>query len=97
MTPDVTGLVAASRSDHPHHGVARTWLERALYSAESGATFVLMPMVVARLLRLVTSPKICSRPRWMIMPNTWSALIATSRSCRLGRDSRYWYSGHQRW
>lgn len=29
MTPDVNILVAASRSDHPHHAPARIWLEQA--------------------------------------------------------------------
>jgi uncharacterized protein len=62
MTPDVNVLVAASRSDHPHHAVARTWLEDALAAAESGAAFTLMPMVIASLLRLVTSPKIFVQP-----------------------------------
>lgn len=62
MTPDVNVLVAASRSDHPHHAVARTWLEDALEAAGSGATFTLMPMVMASVLRLVTSPKIFCRP-----------------------------------
>jgi toxin-antitoxin system PIN domain toxin len=62
MTPDVNVLVAASRSDHPHHAVARTWLEGALAAAESGAAFTLMPMVVASVLRLVTSPKIFVNP-----------------------------------
>lgn len=62
MTPDVNVLVAASRSDHPHHAVARTWLEEALAAAESGAAFTLMPMVIASLLRLVTSPKIFVQP-----------------------------------
>jgi uncharacterized protein len=58
MTPDVNVLVAASRSDHPHHAAARSWLEGALLAAESGGTFVMMPMVMASMLRLVTSPKI---------------------------------------
>ena len=62
MTPDVNILVAASRSDHPHHAVARTWLEGALAAAESGAALALMPMVVASVLRLVTSPKIFVQP-----------------------------------
>ena len=62
MTPDVNVLVAAFRSDHPHHAVARTWLEDALSAAEDGATFTLMPMVIASLLRLVTSPKIFVQP-----------------------------------
>jgi toxin-antitoxin system PIN domain toxin len=64
MTPDVNVLVAASRSDHPHHAVARAWLEDALAAAgtTSGPTFTLMPMVVASLLRLVTSPRIFVEP-----------------------------------
>ena len=62
MTPDVNVLVAASRSDHPHHAVARTWLEEALSATENGAAFTLMPMVLASLLRLVTSPRIFIQP-----------------------------------
>lgn len=62
MTPDVNVLVAASRSDHPHHAVAHAWLEQALDAAQGGAVFTLMPMVVGSLLRLVTSPKIFVQP-----------------------------------
>jgi len=58
MTPDVNVLVAASRTDHPHHAVARDWLEEALGASGAGAAFTLMPMVLASFLRLVTSPKI---------------------------------------
>ena len=62
MTPDVNVLVAASRSDHPHHQAARAWLEQALVSAENGGTLTLMPMVLASLLRLVNSARIFVRP-----------------------------------
>jgi toxin-antitoxin system PIN domain toxin len=62
MTPDVNVLVAASRSDHPHHASARTWLEAVLAAAGAGATFTLMPMVRASVLRLVTSPKVFLQP-----------------------------------
>jgi toxin-antitoxin system PIN domain toxin len=62
MTPDVNVLVAASRADHPHHAAARTWLEGALAATRDGAAFTLMPMVLASLLRLVTSPKIFQMP-----------------------------------
>ncbi len=58
MTPDVNVLAAASRTDHPHHAVARVWLEEALTASRAGAAFTLMPMVLASFLRLVTSPKI---------------------------------------
>jgi len=62
MTPDANVLVAASRSDHPHHAVARPWLEQAVGAAAAGAAFTLMPMVAASFLRLVTSPKIFREP-----------------------------------
>ncbi|MCU0919547.1 MAG: PIN domain-containing protein [Burkholderiaceae bacterium] len=58
MTPDVSVLVAASRSDHPHHVVALEWLEEAVGASRTGAALTLMPMVLASFLRLVTSPKI---------------------------------------
>jgi uncharacterized protein len=62
MTPDVNVLVAAFRSDHPHHTVARAWLERAVFAAAAGSALTLMPMVLASYLRLVTSPKIFQLP-----------------------------------
>lgn len=58
MTPDVNILVAASRTDHPHHAVARAWLEKASGASQAGPAVTLMPMVMARFLRLVTSPKV---------------------------------------
>jgi len=62
MTPDVNVLLAAARSDHPHHAVARVWLQETLAGAESGTVCTLMPMVLASFLRLVTSPKIFKHP-----------------------------------
>jgi toxin-antitoxin system PIN domain toxin len=58
MTPDVKVLVAASRTDHPHHGVARIWLEEAVAASGAGAAFTLIPTVLASFVRLVTSPKV---------------------------------------
>lgn len=62
MTPDVNVLVAASRADHPHHALARSWLEEAVGAADAGAGLTLMPMVLASFLRLVTSPRIFQAP-----------------------------------
>jgi hypothetical protein len=62
MTPDVNLLVAASRTDHPHHAVARSWLEQAVAGAAAGGAFTLMPMVLASFLRLVTSPNVFRQP-----------------------------------
>jgi toxin-antitoxin system PIN domain toxin len=62
VTPDVNVLVAASRSDHPHHAVARAWLERAIADASRGTLLKLQPMVIASFLRLVTHPRIFVHP-----------------------------------
>jgi len=62
VTPDVNVLVAASRSDHPHHAVARAWLEQAAADAGRGVSLKLQPMVIASFLRLVTHPKIFVQP-----------------------------------
>jgi toxin-antitoxin system PIN domain toxin len=62
MTPDVNVLLAASRTDHPHHRVARGWLEESLGATGTGAAFTMMPMVLASFLRLATSPRIFRTP-----------------------------------
>ena len=62
MTPDVNVLVAASRSDHPHHATALAWLEQAVADAGQDTPLTLQPMVLASFLRLVTHPKIFVHP-----------------------------------
>jgi toxin-antitoxin system PIN domain toxin len=62
MTPDVNVLVAASRSDHPHHKSAYAWLNEAVAACANGATLKLIPMVTASFLRLVTNSKIFVQP-----------------------------------
>ena len=62
MTPDVNVLIAASRSDHPHHKTAYACLDAAVAACADGASLKLMPMVVASFLRSVTNSKIFSHP-----------------------------------
>lgn len=62
MTPDVNVVVAASRSDHPHHKPALNWLKGALESCRSGGSFQLLPMVATAFLRLVTNPRVFPNP-----------------------------------
>ena len=62
MTPDVNVLVAASRSDHPHHPVALRWLEDALAASSLGQRLAVLPMVAAGFLRLVTHPRVFVEP-----------------------------------
>jgi uncharacterized protein len=62
VTPDVNVLVAASRTDHPHHGSALSWLRGALADAQRGRRLDLLPMVATGFLRLVSHPKVFSQP-----------------------------------
>lgn len=62
MTPDVNVVVAASRSDHPHHEPARDWLNEAVDACRTGTSLKLMPMVATSFLRLVTNPRIFVQP-----------------------------------
>lgn len=62
MTPDVNILIAASRSDHPHHNAAYVCLAEAIAACADGASLKLMPMVTASFLRLVTNPKVFIQP-----------------------------------
>ena len=62
MIPDVNILVAASRSDHPHHKTAHACIAEAVAACNNGATLKLMPFVVASFLRLVTNAKIFVHP-----------------------------------
>ena len=62
MAPDLNVLLAASRSDHPHHVVALDWLNRALAACEAGESLEILPMVAAGFLRLATNPKVFKLP-----------------------------------
>ena len=62
MTPDVNVLVAASRTDHPHHGRAHSWLTEALAAPAPGAPLVLLPMVTSGFMRVVTNRKVFPDP-----------------------------------
>lgn len=62
MTPDVNVLLAAFRSDHPHHPVALNWLRTALAATASGRSLVLLPMVVSGFIRLATHAKVFRNP-----------------------------------
>jgi toxin-antitoxin system PIN domain toxin len=62
MTPDLNVLLAASRTDHPHHGPALTWLEAAIVACRRGASIEILPMVAAGFLRLATSRKVFVAP-----------------------------------
>jgi uncharacterized protein len=58
MTPDVKMLVAASRSDPPHHATALSWLDDALANCARGERLRLLPVVMAGFPRRVTHPRV---------------------------------------
>lgn len=58
MAPDLNVLLAASRSDHPQHKIARVWLERAIAACARGGSIEIIPMVAEGFLRLATNPRI---------------------------------------
>lgn len=62
MTPDVNVLLAASRSDHPHHRTALEWLEEALVATARGERLLLLPVVAAGFLRLATHSRVFVEP-----------------------------------
>lgn len=81
MTPDVNVLVAASRSDHPHHSVAIRWLEDSLDACALGQGLALLPMVAAGFLHLVTHPRVFVEPTPLAAAQQFlAALLAWSPS-----------------
>lgn len=62
MTPDVNVLVAASRSDHPHHDVAYGWLAKAAAGTARGAPLTLLPVAAVGFVRVVTQKRIFAVP-----------------------------------
>jgi hypothetical protein len=62
MTPDLNVLLAASRSDHPQHGIALAWLNGALAACGAGGSLEILPMVAAGFLRLATNAKVFASP-----------------------------------
>ena len=63
MTPDVNVLVAAFRSDHSHHDIARRWLSRAREdSADGVASLTLLLVVMIGFVRLVTNTRVFAQP-----------------------------------
>ena len=62
MAPDLNVLLAASRTDHPHHEVAFAWLQHAMAECETGGSIEILPMVAGGFPRLATNPKVFVSP-----------------------------------
>src|ERR1700679_1155193 len=62
ILPDVNVVIAASRSDHPHHRTELGWVKRALAECEPNGGIEIYPVVATGYLRLVTHPKVLREP-----------------------------------
>jgi len=62
MAPDLNVVLAASRTDHPQHTIARAWLKRAIAECSHGGSIEILPMVAAGFLRLATNPRVFVAP-----------------------------------
>jgi toxin-antitoxin system PIN domain toxin len=90
MTPDVNVLVAASRSDHPHHAVALNWLNTALSQCSPQAEMGLLGTVIASYLRLVTHPKVFLKPTPMPQALAFLDAMLNQPGVRLLPMEREW-------
>ncbi len=56
---DVNVLIAAHRSDHPHHEVVRPWFDRAMGASEA---FTVPDIVSVGFVRIVTNRRVVAAP-----------------------------------
>lgn len=90
MTPDVNVLIAASRTDHPHHQPALAWLEEALEGCAGGERLVILPMVASGFLRLVTHPKVFVEPTPLEDALAFIRAVLGAPGVELGRLGTEW-------
>jgi toxin-antitoxin system PIN domain toxin len=85
---DVNVLVYAHREDSPHHAVSHAWLLRALKADEP---FGLSEAVLASVVRIVTHPKIFTRPTQIDVALAFVAgLLAQPHVVLVTSGPRHW-------
>lgn len=90
MTPDINVLVAAFRGDHPHHSVARDWLEGALETDTLIGRIEILPMVAAGFLRIVTNRRVFADPSPVSHSLAFVGAILASAQVDLGYCGDEW-------
>ena len=90
MTPDLNVLLAASRTDHPHHQVALAWLKETLEACRIGENLEILPMVAAGFLRLATNPKIFVSPTPINASIAFIDSLLTSPGVEMADLGREW-------
>lgn len=87
LIPDVNVLVAAYRSDHEHHGIARSWLQSAVAGVEP---LGLTESVLAAVVRIVTHPRIFRTPTPAV--EIFTELERLRAVAHVVRPGRTWWS-----
>ena len=90
MTPDLNVLLAASRTDHPHHQVALAWLKETLEACSAGGNLEILPMVAAGFLRLATNPRIFVSPTPINASIAFIDSLLTSPGVEMADLGREW-------
>ena len=90
MTPDVNVLVAATREAHPHHPIARPWLERAVQQATRVAPVTLLPVVAVGYVRVATNRRLYAPPTPTVEALTVLAELLAAPHVRLGAHGDEW-------
>lgn len=87
LVPDVNVLVAAYRSDHADHDIARSWLQTATAGVE---TVGLTDSVLAAVVRIVTNPRIFRTPT--PRAEVLEELGTLREAAQVVRPGRSWWS-----
>ena len=87
LIPDVNVLVAAYRTDHDHHAVARLWLQSATADVEP---IGLTDGVLAAVVRIVTDPRIFRFPT--TPAQAFGELDKLRAESHVVRPGRSWWS-----
>lgn len=88
ILPDVNVLVYAFRDDSHQHALYRAWLREAV---DSDAPFGLSDIVLASLTRVVTNPRIYSRPTTTASVLAFAEALRSRRNCvSIVPGDRHW-------
>lgn len=91
--PDVNVLVAAHRTDAPHHLELKDWLEAAVGGAE---TLGLSDSVLTGFVRIVTHPRVFAQPTPGALALQQAAALRAAPGCsHIVPGSRFWGTFHE--
>ncbi len=88
LLPDVNVLVYAHREDAAHHAGCRDWLEQVINGDEA---FALSELVLSGFVRVVTHPKVFTRPSGLADAFAFTAQLRERPNCvPVAPGARHW-------